>query len=283
LGHSEISQKSTGVWALYRQSLKPADSLFNLYFARPLAAPIVYLLSKTRVTPNQVTFVSTLVMILAVTALSMVSGYLGVLVAVVGIELSYVLDCVDGQLARVTGRSSAVGGDLDFMMDELKAYLLIVALGIRGAMTSSGVIQGIGWGETTATWRGLPEGPVWPLVVCLLALLVTASAISLTRFIRSERYAEATGAPVQKHGQSAGEGRGGGPLWPLKALARLVTQYPASLPLFALAGALDIFVYAYGILHALYAGQAGLGVVLKLGRFAPQDKPQRVSEDEENG
>ena len=34
---------------IYRQSLKPADSYFNLYLARPLAAPFVALFARTRV------------------------------------------------------------------------------------------------------------------------------------------------------------------------------------------------------------------------------------------
>lgn len=275
---AESNREARGVWALYRQSLKPSDSLFNLYLARPLAAPLVYLLAKTRITPNQVTFASLAVMIGAVSCLIGVNGSLGVILAVIGVELSYVLDCVDGQLARVTQRSSVLGGDLDFMMDELKAYLLIAGIGARGALSRSGLIEA----EPHEAWRGLPDGAMWPLIVSLGALLVTASAITLTRFIRSERYAEATGSAPQAHGQSAGEGKSGGALWPLKSAIRLITQYPASLPIFALFSALDIFLYAYGVLHLLYAGQAGLGVALKLGRFAPQNKLQRSTEDEEN-
>ncbi len=266
---------SRGVWSLYKQSLKPNDSLFNLYLARPLAAPLVYLFAQTRVTPNQVTFMSTLIMIIALIALSSIAGPLGLLIGVIGVELSYVFDCVDGQLARVTGRTSEVGGDLDFMMDELKAYLLIVAIGLRGAFT-----------EGDTPWLGAPvlmgvDSQTWPLICSIFALLVTASAITLTRFIRSERYAIATGSKAQKHGQSAGEGRSGGPLWPIKMIARLITQYPASLPIFALTNTLDIFLYAYGVLHLLYVAQASLGIFIKLGRFAPQNNASTIEAEEQ--
>ena len=252
--------------------------MFNLYLARPLAAPIVYLLAKTRITPNQVTFLSTGVMLGAVACLAGVGGGLGVLLAVIGIEFSYILDCVDGQLARVTGRSSVVGGELDFMMDELKAYLLITALGVRGALQESELLTR----AESEMWRGLPDGAMWPLLVSIISLLVTASAITLTKFIRSERYAEATGTARRSHGESAGEGRRGGIFWPVKSAIRLITQYPASLPLFALTGSMDLFLYAYGVLHLLYAGQAGLGVAMKLGRFAPLHRPQPSAEAEEN-
>ena len=46
----------------------------------------------------------------------------------------------------------------------------------------------------------------------------------------------------------------------------------ASLPLFVIIGALDLFLYAYGVLHLLYVAQASLGIFIKLGRFAPQQK-----------
>lgn len=264
---SEVDQKQRGIWALYKQSLKTNDSKFNLYVARPLAAPLVYLFAKTRVTPNQITFLSTIVMFLGICCLASISGSLGLILGIIGIELSYVLDCVDGQLARVTQRSSEVGGDLDFMMDELKAYLLIASIGFRGSLIDGGQT----WFALPSIFKNMPS--IWPLFAACITLVITASAITLTRFIRSERYAKEIGVPVQKHGQSAGEGRSGGILWPIKMFARLITQYPASLPLFALTNTLDLFLYAYAILHFLYAGQSFLGIFLKLGRFAPLQQP----------
>lgn len=207
-------------------------------------------------------------MLIALVCLASISGQVGLVLAMIGIELSYILDCVDGQLARVTGRSSEVGGELDFMMDELKAYALIVALGLRGTF-----LEG--------NWLGLPSGSSAPLLVSLGALICTASAITLTRFIRSEGFAKATGRAPQKHGQAAGEGRTGGPLWPIKMIARFVTQYPASIPLFAMAGRLDLFLYTYAGFHALYTAQSVLVILIKLGRFAPRSTPQSCSEDEE--
>jgi phosphatidylglycerophosphate synthase len=245
-----------GIVALYRQSLKPADSWFNIYFARALAAPIVWLLARTPVTPNQVTFASTFVMCAALAAFVGVEGSAGLWLGVLGLELSYVLDCADGQLARVTGRTSEVGGALDFMMDELKAYLLVSAVALRLYLWS---------------------GPLWerapveaPLLVGLASLVAFASAISLTRFTRSPEYARATGTVQLKNGQAAGEGRGGGALWPVKVAARLVSQYPTTFPLFVVFDELDVFLYSYGSLHLLYAGQACLGVMVALAIRAPR-------------
>ena len=271
------STPKRSIRALYRQSLKPSDSLFNLYFARPLAAPIVALLVKTPITPNQVTFISTVVMMIAMATLAFIAGPLGLWVGVIGLEFSYILDCVDGQLARVTGKTSEVGGSLDFMMDELKAYFLIAAISFRWTLFDTSP------GPDDSLLCGLS-----PLGVGVLTMMAFASAMSLTRFIRSPEYASATGQVQIKHGQSAGEGRSGGPLWPVKTAARLISQYPTTLPLFAFFDALDIFLYSYGILHILYAGQAGLGIFIKLGgtpprvneRLDPLEDAQPPSEEE---
>ena len=64
-------------------------------------------------------------------------------------------------------------------------------------------------------------------------------------------------------------------------LARLITQYPASLPLFALTSTLDIFLYAYAVLHLLYVAQSGLGIILKLGHFAPKTSPNHSGTEEQ--
>ncbi len=236
---------------IYRESLKPADSLFNNYLARPVAALIVFALARTRVTPNQVTFLSLAVMCLAMAALVGLNGPLGLWIGVCGVELSYLFDCADGQLARVTGRSSPVGASLDFLMDELKAYLLVGAIAARWALHDG--------------------GGYLALVVGLCTLVVVGSALSMTKFVRSPEYAEATGTKPLAHGQASGSRSG--PLWPIEAAARLISQYPQTLPIFALLGALHIFLYAYAAVHLLYVGRTGLVLVLRLGRFAPESRP----------
>ena len=236
----------------YRSSLKPADSLFNIYLARPLAAVVVVYLARTRVTPNQVTLFSITPMLAGLTAWMCIDGLWGLWLGVLGVELAYVLDCADGQLARVTGRTSVVGGELDFMLDEIKAYLLIAALTVR--------------------WIVLEDGGLNGLYVGLSTLVVLGTALSLTKFVRSAEYAEATGTVRQGHGQSAGAARARkSPLWPVEMAARFISQYPVCIPIFALFNRMDLFVWAYGVVHILYTGQIGLKVSLALGRFAPKD------------
>ncbi len=110
---------------------KPTDHVLldilepvNRYFHIPLSAKIVDGLIKTPVTPNQVTYVSVLLGI--VSGLAFAQGTpVGMFWGGVCLELSLVLDCVDGQLARATGLSSEWGRLLDGIGGYI-AYLAVV-------------------------------------------------------------------------------------------------------------------------------------------------------------
>ena len=183
-------------------------------------------------------------------ALIGLEGPLGLWLGVIGVELSYIFDCSDGQLARVTGRTSPVGASLDFLMDEFKALMLVAAVAVRWALHDGG-------GQ-------------YALFVGVASLVVVGSALSMTKFVRSPEYAEATGTKQVQHGQSAGSRVG--PLWPVEMAARLISQYPVTLPIFAAFGAMHVFLYAYAAVHLLYVGRTTLVLLLRLGRFAPESR-----------
>src|SRR5581483_11431484 len=173
------------VGEVYRQTRKPKDILWNRFVARPLAAVLLVPLRATRVTPNQVTLVTLLVFAGGAAMLALWPGWRALLIAAGVLELSYVLDCVDGQLARLKGTSSPVGAHLDFLMDELKAFLLVAAVGIR-------------------LWR--PEHDPRFLIEGVAGVAVLAGAISLTTFVRRPEYAAATGQAVAHGAGDYGEG-----------------------------------------------------------------------------
>jgi len=242
----------TKVAETYRQTRKPRDILWNRFVARPLAAVLLVPLQGTRITPNQVTFASLVVFVAAASLMALFPGQLGLIVAIVALEASYVLDCVDGQLARKKGLSSPVGAHLDFLMDELKAFMLVAAAGIR-------------------LWRGSEE-PLW-LLEGLLGLCMVATAISLTTFIRRPEYLKATGAARPESAGDYGDGfaaapaKAGrrGPLALLESLGKLLIHYPSYLVVVALADRLDVFLHVYVVINSAYAARALLGVFLKLG------------------
>jgi phosphatidylserine synthase len=237
---------------IYRRTRKPHDIIWNRLVARPLAAVVVVPLARTGITPNQVTFLTLPVFLAGAALLALLPSWGALVAGAAIIELSYVLDCADGQLARLKGTSSPVGAHLDFLMDELKAFTLIAAIAVRLWMPA--------------------HDPRW-LLEGLAGLVVVAAAISLTTFVRRPEYAAATGAAVSQGTGDYGEGFAQpaaaarrSPLALIEAVGRFIVHYPSHIWLVALVNRIDIFLHAYVLMNAAYAGRAFLGIMLSLGR-----------------
>jgi hypothetical protein len=239
------------VAAIYRSSKKKQDiNWWTEWVCRPPAALVVYLLRNTRVTPNQVTFLSAVVAAGAAAMFVALPGHLGLVLAALVFELSFVLDCVDGQLARLRKITSVVGHLLDFLMDELKAMLIFGAVAIR-------------------LWRG--EGEDLYLLAGLAGLFCLASGLMLTSFMRRPEYGA---PPPTADGQPAEIRRRAGPLGlvvsALEHAARIVVHYPQYIWLAAALDRIDLYFWAYAGVNALYLGKALLSILVRLGRFAPR-------------
>jgi phosphatidylglycerophosphate synthase len=239
----------TAIADAYRRTQKPKDIFWNKYVARPAAAVLLVPLAKSSVTPNQVTFASLLVFAAAVAILVAMPGHLGLLLGVLVIELSYVLDCVDGQLARLRGTSSPIGAHLDFLMDELKAFLLVAAVGVRL------------WWEK--------EAPFW-MLEGLVGLVAVASAISLTTFVRRPEYVGSGPRPATAGDYGEGFAPAAptrrGPLALLEALGKFLIHYPSYLVYVAAFNRLDLFLHVYVAINAAHAARSFLAILRKLGR-----------------
>ena len=237
---------------VYRQTKKPKDILWNRFVARPVAAVFLVPLAKSRITPNQITFLSLAVFVAAMAMLALQRGHFALVSAALVLELSYVLDCVDGQLARLKQKSSPVGAHLDFLMDELKAFLLVAATGVR-------------------LWR--TDGHEFWLLEGLTGLVVVASAISLTTFIRRPEYLAATGAARPRSAGDYGDGFAAESRTPsasviglVESVGRFLIHYPSYILFVALFDQLDLFLHVYIAINGAYAARSLLGVAIKLGR-----------------
>ena len=102
----------------FRSSLKPPETeeWINQYFNRPIAFFIAKAFQKIRFTPNSITVLSMVCGVL--------SGYFfskldtsSVVIAAILLEMMILLDCADGQLARMVGKSSSFGKTLDGLAD----------------------------------------------------------------------------------------------------------------------------------------------------------------------
>jgi len=246
--------------AIYLATRKRHDQLFNVYVMRPLAAGAVAVLQNTSVTPNQLTLLGLGIFVVAAALLVMLPGYGGGLLGLFFLELSYLFDCADGMLARHKGLASKEGHLFDFFTDELKATLLMAALALR-------LYGGGGYG-VDLRYRE-PHDALF-LEVGILAVVVVASAISLTNFVRRP---ELTGkeTPVEAHYETVEQSRAErSPVQEAAAgvttFLRFLNHYPSHLWLFALVGRLDLFFWIYAFNNLAYLGRGWLGLLVRFGR-----------------
>jgi phosphatidylglycerophosphate synthase len=243
---------------IYRETRKKHDQLFNVYVMRPLAAVLVAAIAGTRITPNQVTLLNLAVFVVSATMFVAFPSWRGGLAAVAVLEVSYCLDCADGMLARFKGLASKAGHLLDFFTDELKATLLVGALAVR-AWRAGGI------GLDARQWSA---GDARFLLGGIAGAVVVASALSLTNFIRRPEVSghavtvEAYYEAVERK-PASGVARIGALV---TTFLRFVNHYPSHLWLWAIAGHMDVFLWIWIALNAVYLARGWLGIVLRFGR-----------------
>src|SRR5699024_12112161 len=102
------------------RTLKERDSWWTVYFVDPLAVRIVRLLAnRTSVTPNQVTVAALFLGLGAAVCFALGYWYFLVLGALL-YYLCFLLDCVDGKLARITGTETLFGSWMDYVSDRFR-------------------------------------------------------------------------------------------------------------------------------------------------------------------
>jgi len=100
------------------------DGYISKHINRKLSEPVAGLLAKTKVTPNQMTWAA-----FGIALLAFVSFILGHnIVAGILVQLSSIVDGVDGGLARLKGMASEFGGFLDSVLDRYADILIVLGL-----------------------------------------------------------------------------------------------------------------------------------------------------------
>ncbi|MFI5494424.1 DUF5941 domain-containing protein [Actinoplanes sp. NPDC051859] len=135
--------------ALLRLAVKEKDDFFTTYAVSTWSPLVTKLCARLGLTPSGVTAVSVLFAVAAALAFWEASRPALVAGAVL-LYLGFVLDCVDGQLARYTRQFGAFGGWLDTMADRAKEYAVYAGL------------------AAGAERMGLPYA--WPLAITAIVL-----------------------------------------------------------------------------------------------------------------
>jgi phosphatidylglycerophosphate synthase len=108
---------------------KPHDSIFTSLITRHFSRSVTFLLLKydKNVTPNQVSIFSLLLAVLAC-LLFINDNYAFRVLGVVLMQISFIFDCCDGEIARYKNMGSKFGAWLDSAADRLKEILMFMSL-----------------------------------------------------------------------------------------------------------------------------------------------------------
>ncbi len=129
----------------YLSSLKSieTENIIDQIFYRPLGFKIARRLQHTGITPNAITIISIFVGISA-GVMWHFPYHLGLAVmGILALISANILDCVDGQLARLTGISSEIGRILDGFAGDLWFLTIYIAFAHRLAMQFGGDLFGL--------------------------------------------------------------------------------------------------------------------------------------------
>lgn len=131
---------------------KKRDYWWTVLFTDPIAVPIVRILARSRrVTPDQISYLA-IVLGLGVGPLFALGTRTGFIAGALTFYVAFIVDCIDGKLARAIGVSSERGASLDRIGDAAR----------RGS-ASLGLILGLRASER------LDEYVVWSIVYVVLA------------------------------------------------------------------------------------------------------------------
>jgi hypothetical protein len=108
------------------------DGFFSVFFLRKFSKLFTWAAVRLKMTPNQVTLISFAVGIYAAYQFSQ-GTFWSIFAGALLLQLSIIIDCVDGELARYTRQFSQLGAWLDAITDRIKEYLVFFALAYGAA------------------------------------------------------------------------------------------------------------------------------------------------------
>jgi phosphatidylserine synthase len=112
------------------------DGFFSVFVLRKFSKLFTWAAVRLKMTPNQVTVISFAIGLLSAYAFSR-GTFWTIFTGAVLLQLSIIVDCVDGELARYTRQFSALGAWLDAITDRIKEYLVFFALAYGAAKNGS--------------------------------------------------------------------------------------------------------------------------------------------------
>jgi phosphatidylglycerophosphate synthase len=112
------------------------DGFFSVFFLRRVSKLLTWAAVKIGATPNQVTIASFAIGLCAAFLFAQ-GDFWSILIGAVLLQVSIIVDCVDGEIARYTRKFSELGAWLDAITDRVKEYAVFLGLAY-GAFVHNG-------------------------------------------------------------------------------------------------------------------------------------------------
>ena len=109
------------------RALRADDGFYSTFVLRKLSRKVSMFAVKQGWTPNQIT-VASLLLALIVSGFFATGWWPLMIVGALGVQVSIIIDCADGEVARYTGVSSQFGAWLDAATDRIKEYAIYAGL-----------------------------------------------------------------------------------------------------------------------------------------------------------
>ncbi|MDA3022288.1 MAG: DUF5941 domain-containing protein [Actinomycetota bacterium] len=138
----EKTQAQTETTIRRLQANRVDDGFYSTFVVRKLSKPLTGLAIRLGLSPNAVTSISFLIGLLAAAAFAAGSRWFLIIGAIL-LQLSLVIDCVDGEVARATSRFSTLGAWLDASTDRVKEYAAYA--GLAAGAVAVGINNGLAW------------------------------------------------------------------------------------------------------------------------------------------
>jgi phosphatidylglycerophosphate synthase len=123
--------------ALWKSLTSSSDGWVDRVFNRPVGRPLARLLIRTPVTPNAITLSATALGLLAAGLFAIGGAAWGIAAALL-FQVSAIVDCIDGDVARAVFKESSIGKWLDLVGDQVVhiAVFMGIAVGLRGRIAT---------------------------------------------------------------------------------------------------------------------------------------------------
>lgn len=115
------------------QANRVDDGFYSTFVVRKLSKPMTAVALRLGMSPNSITLISFAVGLLAAGSFALGDRW-ALVVGAILLQLSLIIDCVDGEVARATRRFSALGAWLDASTDRVKEYLAYAGLAAGAAL-----------------------------------------------------------------------------------------------------------------------------------------------------